>query len=151
MSSSAIVVWQGLRYSFVSALAAYVSEKEVEGWRNYDFLYKYSWAVIFVGWNLFGLFLLLSCKDVKSLLPCFFDTDKPNPPQLLLPVTCNDRDASVEWQPMGDNRAPILGYLIQYNTSFTPDTWENAFDSVPATSTQFTVSFLYIEFTDFVK
>lgn len=42
---------------------------------------------------------------------------------------------------MGDNRAPILGYIIQYNTSFTPDTWENAFDSVPATSTQFNVSF----------
>lgn len=55
-------------------------------------------------------------------------------------MVCNDRDASVEWQPMGDNRAPILGYIIQYNTSFTPDTWENAFDSVPATSTQFNVS-----------
>ncbi|KAG7157810.1 Neuroglian-like 2 [Homarus americanus] len=64
----------------------------------------------------------------------------PNPPQLLLPVICNDRDASVEWQPMGDNRAPILGYVIQYNTSFTPDTWENAFDSVPATSTQFNIN-----------
>lgn len=55
-------------------------------------------------------------------------------------MVCNDRDASVEWQAMGDNRAPILGYIIQYNTSFTPDTWENAFDSVPATSTQFNVS-----------
>ena len=66
--------------------------------------------------------------------------DVPNPPQLLM-VTCNTRDASVEWQPMGDNRAPILGYIIQYNTSFTPDTWESAFDSVPATSTEFTVSF----------
>ncbi|XP_069981771.1 neuroglian isoform X2 [Penaeus vannamei] len=66
--------------------------------------------------------------------------DVPNPPKLLLPVVCNDRDASVEWQPMGDNRAPILGYIIQYNTSFTPDTWENAFDSVPATSTQFNIN-----------
>ncbi len=27
---------------------------------------------------------------------------------------------------MGDNRAPILTYKIQYNTSFTPDTWETA-------------------------
>lgn len=65
--------------------------------------------------------------------------DVPNPP-VLLPVLCNDRDASVEWQAMGDNRAPILGYIIQYNTSFTPDTWENAFDSVPATSTQFNIN-----------
>ncbi|KAK4296763.1 hypothetical protein Pmani_030767 [Petrolisthes manimaculis] len=65
--------------------------------------------------------------------------DVPNPPQLL-EVNCNDRDASVSWQPMGDNRAPILGYLIQYNTSFTPDTWENAFESVPAASTQFNIN-----------
>ncbi|XP_063870133.1 neuroglian-like isoform X1 [Scylla paramamosain] len=65
--------------------------------------------------------------------------DVPNPPQLLK-VTCNIRDASVEWQPMGDNRAPILAYVIQYNTSFTPDTWESAFDYVPATSTEFTIT-----------
>ncbi|KAK8743667.1 hypothetical protein OTU49_001198 [Cherax quadricarinatus] len=66
--------------------------------------------------------------------------DVPNRPQLLLPVICNDRDASFEWQPMGDNRAPILGYVIQYNTSFIPDTWENAYDSVPATSTRFNIN-----------
>ncbi|CAL4060819.1 unnamed protein product [Meganyctiphanes norvegica] len=66
--------------------------------------------------------------------------DTPNPPNLLN-VICNDSDASVEWQPMGDNRAPILGYSIQYNTSFTPDTWEYAYvDSVPSTSTQFTIN-----------
>ncbi|MPC08425.1 Neuroglian [Portunus trituberculatus] len=65
--------------------------------------------------------------------------DVPNPPQLLK-VTCNVRDASVEWQPMGDNRAPILVYIIQFNTSFTPDTWESAYNDVPATSTEFTRS-----------
>lgn len=72
-----------------------------------------------------------------------YTPDVPNPPQIL-EVTCNDRDASVAWQPMGENRAPILGYLIQYNTSFTPDTWENAFESVPAASTQFNVSDLFV-------
>ncbi|XP_076060460.1 neuroglian isoform X2 [Oratosquilla oratoria] len=65
--------------------------------------------------------------------------DVPNPPHFLK-VSCNDRGASIEWQPMGDNRAPILGYIIQFNTSFTPDTWVNAFDSVPATSTQFSIN-----------
>ena len=65
--------------------------------------------------------------------------DVPNAPKLLN-VDCNDKDASVEWQAQGDNRAPILGYIIQQNTSFTPDTWENAFDSVPAANTKFTVS-----------
>ena len=51
--------------------------------------------------------------------------DVPNPPMLRW-VDCNSKDATVVWQPMGDNRAPILTYKIQYNTSFTPDTWETA-------------------------
>ena len=49
----------------------------------------------------------------------------PNPPSLKW-VTCAKDDATVNWEPMGDNRAPILTYKIQYNTSFTPDTWETA-------------------------
>ena len=51
--------------------------------------------------------------------------DVPNPPKLLW-VECNSKDASVVWEPRGDNRAPILTYKIQYNTSFQPDTWETA-------------------------
>ena len=65
--------------------------------------------------------------------------DVPNPPGLRW-VTCNAKDSTVEWQPMGDNRAPILTYKIQYNTSFTPDTWETATDIVPATDTSFKVA-----------
>lgn len=64
--------------------------------------------------------------------------DVPNAPKLL-DVTCNKRDASLSWQPMGDNRSPILRYAIQYNTSFTRDTWEEASDSVPATDNTYTV------------
>jgi hypothetical protein len=51
--------------------------------------------------------------------------DVPNPPNLLW-VECNSKDASVVWEPRGDNRAPILTYKIQYNTTFIPDTWETA-------------------------
>ncbi len=51
--------------------------------------------------------------------------DVPNPPMLRW-VECNAKDSTVVWQPMGDNRAPILTYKIQYNTSFTKDTWETA-------------------------
>ncbi|XP_067001681.1 neuroglian isoform X2 [Anabrus simplex] len=64
--------------------------------------------------------------------------DVPNAPRLL-GISCNKRDASIRWEPMGDNRAPILRYTIQYNTSFTPDTWEVAFDSVPATDMTYTL------------
>jgi len=65
--------------------------------------------------------------------------DVPNPPNLQW-VECNPNDAVVVWEPMGDNRAPILTYKIQYNTSFIRDTWETATDIVPATATSFKVS-----------
>lgn len=64
--------------------------------------------------------------------------DVPNAPRLLS-IGCNKMDASVRWEPMGDNRAPILTYTIQHNTSFTPDIWEVAFDNVPATDLTYTV------------
>ena len=51
--------------------------------------------------------------------------DVPNPPALKW-INCGAKDATVDWTPMGDNRAPILTYKIQYNTTFTPDTWETA-------------------------
>ncbi|XP_046388931.1 neuroglian isoform X2 [Ischnura elegans] len=77
--------------------------------------------------------------DEARALATLIVQDVPNPPSLKS-VTCNRRDASVEWTPMGDNRAPILRYTIEYNTSFTPDTWEKAFDSVPATDMAYTVA-----------
>lgn len=45
--------------------------------------------------------------------------------------------ALVEWTPTGDRRAPILSYSIQYNTSFTPDVWEDAFVNIPAPDNRF--------------
>lgn len=62
--------------------------------------------------------------------------DVPNSP-VLDGINCNNRDATIRWQGKGDNRAPILRFTIQYNTSFTPDTWEVAFDSVPSTDSSY--------------
>lgn len=59
--------------------------------------------------------------------------DVPNAPSLI-EVKCGSREARVKWMPMGDNRAPILRFTIQSNTSFTPDTWEISKDNVPATA-----------------
>ncbi|XP_031786698.1 neuroglian isoform X2 [Nasonia vitripennis] len=64
--------------------------------------------------------------------------DVPNSPTLL-GVSCTSNQAFVSWTPMGDNRSPILRYAIQYNTSFTPDTWEYAKDHVPATEQRYAV------------
>lgn len=64
--------------------------------------------------------------------------DVPNPPELSN-IHCNSQDASITWTPKGDNRSPILHYTIQFNTSFTPDTWEIAYDKVPATDFTYNV------------
>lgn len=64
--------------------------------------------------------------------------DVPNPPTLVS-IRCQAHDSTITWTPNGDNRAPILYYIIQYNTSFTPDTWEVAFDNVPGTDFTITV------------
>nr|XP_037271321.1 neuroglian-like [Rhipicephalus microplus] len=65
--------------------------------------------------------------------------DVPNPPQMVR-IDCDGLMALVEWKPTGDRRAPILSYSIQYNTSFSPDTWEDAFVNIPAPDTKFKVS-----------
>uniref|UniRef100_A0ABD2WQQ1 Neuroglian n=1 Tax=Trichogramma kaykai TaxID=54128 RepID=A0ABD2WQQ1_9HYME len=64
--------------------------------------------------------------------------DVPNSPTLT-GISCGSNEAYVSWIPMGDNRSPILRYAIQYNTSFTPDTWEFAKDHVPATEQRYSI------------
>ncbi|KAL1420682.1 hypothetical protein MTO96_004426 [Rhipicephalus appendiculatus] len=63
----------------------------------------------------------------------------PGRPRLVR-VECRTRDVLLEWQPTGDGHAPILSYSVQYNTSFSPDAWEDAFAVVPASDTKFTLS-----------
>lgn len=62
--------------------------------------------------------------------------DVPNPPRIVN-VDCDGRKAVIEWKSTGDRRAPILSYSVQYNTSFTPDTWEYANNNIPAPETRF--------------
>lgn len=64
--------------------------------------------------------------------------DVPNQPQML-GVECNTNNANIHWKPMGDNRSPILYYIIQYNTSFTPEEWKDAFNHVPAADMTYNV------------
>ena len=51
--------------------------------------------------------------------------DVPNPPVLQW-VDCAAKDATVVWKPVGDNKAPILSFIIQFSTTFEPDNWETA-------------------------
>ena len=72
-----------------------------------------------------NLFQALTELDEDRQTASLIVQDVPNPPKLLW-VECNSKDASVVWEPRGDNRAPILTYKIQYNTTFLSDTWETA-------------------------
>ncbi|UYV67407.1 CHL1 [Cordylochernes scorpioides] len=65
--------------------------------------------------------------------------DVPNAPRIVN-INCDGQTALIEWQPTGDQRAPILSYNIEYNTSFTPDLWVPAFYNIPAPDTMFKVS-----------
>ncbi|XP_057374261.2 neuroglian-like [Daphnia carinata] len=78
---------------------------------------------------------ILDMAEAKATL---IVQDVPNRPRMV-GIHCNNRDAAIEWTPSGDNRAPILTYTIQLNTSFTPDSWEVLFENVPATETRFKV------------
>jgi neuronal cell adhesion protein len=69
--------------------------------------------------------------------------DAPNPPAML-GVECHAKDATIKWKSMGDNRAPISHYIIEYNTTFTPETWTDTYNSVPATDMSFNVSCSFI-------
>ena len=55
-------------------------------------------------------------------------------------VECHAKDATIRWKSMGDNRAPISHYIIEYNTTFTPETWTAASNNVPATDMSYNVS-----------
>lgn len=57
-------------------------------------------------------------------------------------AVCHEKDASIKWQSQGDNRAPISHFIIEYNTGFTPETWSNAADNIPATDMSYNVILL---------
>ncbi len=51
--------------------------------------------------------------------------DVPDAPVLRW-VDCAAKDATVVWQPTGENKAPIIAFIIQYTTSFDEQNWETA-------------------------
>ena len=48
------------------------------------------------------------------------------------------RTADITWQPGKENYAPILNFIIQYNTSFAPDTWIDIVSDVNVTDRKWT-------------
>jgi len=63
--------------------------------------------------------------------------DEPNN----VKVQCRDqqRSAEITWQPGKENYAPILNFIVQYNTSFAPDTWIDISTNISQTSRDITI------------
>ncbi|KAK7486747.1 hypothetical protein BaRGS_00022031, partial [Batillaria attramentaria] len=49
--------------------------------------------------------------------------DRPDAPSKVEWQKCQDGNATVVWMPGSYNNAPVQYFIIQYNTSFAPDTW----------------------------
>ncbi|XP_025108153.1 neuroglian-like isoform X2 [Pomacea canaliculata] len=49
--------------------------------------------------------------------------DRPDSPSEVKVEKCATQNATVSWIPGSYNNAPVQYYVIQYNTSFSPDTW----------------------------
>ncbi len=52
--------------------------------------------------------------------------------------------AVVEWHPMVEQKEPILYFIVEYNTSFTPGTWEVDPNRIPADDLSLRVIYLFI-------
>lgn len=72
--------------------------------------------------------------DEASAKAYLIVSDVPNAP-ILDSVRCLANEAEITWHPNGDARSPILHYTVQFNTSFTPASWDTAFEKVSATET----------------
>ncbi|KAG5892872.1 hypothetical protein JTB14_032595 [Gonioctena quinquepunctata] len=64
--------------------------------------------------------------------------DVPNSPWII-GVECHTKDATISWTPTDDNHAPISYFIIQYNTSFTPEDWKDVFSHVPSADRTYNV------------
>ncbi len=64
---------------------------------------------------------------IKPRLPIYVSLfpAPPDPPSNVHIDLCEPekKNATIGWQPGRENYAPILNFIIQFNTSFNPDTW----------------------------
>jgi hypothetical protein len=70
-----------------------------------------------------------------------FCTAVPDPPVNVF-VRCNSKNRSAEiwWQPGKENYAPILNFIVQYNTSFQPDLWYDIATNISQNNRRIVVS-----------
>lgn len=53
-------------------------------------------------------------------------TDLPDPPSTVEVERCRETQADIRWVKGIENNAPVIHFIVQYNTSFNPDQWVSA-------------------------
>ena len=66
-------------------------------------------------------------------------TGPPGPPQNVEVVACIGRSAQLRWEKGKENGAEISRYIVQFNTSDTPDRWHDYFEQFPTGARQATI------------
>ncbi|OWF36510.1 Neuroglian [Mizuhopecten yessoensis] len=65
--------------------------------------------------------------------------DKPDPPVDVTLIKCLQENAEVTWTKGASNNAPVQYFVVEFNTTFTPDKWTYAL-KVGSTQTKATLS-----------
>ena len=58
-------------------------------------------------------------------------SDVPSAPVDVELTFCDSRLAQIQWKLINENYSPVTQFIIQYNTSFEPDTWHVAKTQLP--------------------
>lgn len=55
----------------------------------------------------------------------------PDAPQDVKLVSCQHRFAHLQWKLLHDNYSPVTQFVLQYNTSFQPNVWQEIRSNLP--------------------
>jgi len=58
----------------------------------------------------------LACKITKTLKPCLYFTERPDPPAGLEVIEIGSRSIRLLWKRAFDGNSPIRNYVIQYRS-----------------------------------
>ena len=79
---------------------------------------------IFLSWHSFHNWYSLPFLIMVCFL--YLLSDVPDPPIDVELMACESRLAQIQWKLINENYSPVIQFVIQYNTSFDPDTWRVA-------------------------
>lgn len=52
-------------------------------------------------------------------------SDRPDPPASVVVERCREKQADISWVKGIENNAPVIHFIVQYNTTFNPDQWSS--------------------------